>query len=156
MKKSIQIPLTPEEKASLRKRKIRVAEVARLTREELVLLLEVSPMRAKEIHSYATLQQLPSIGIRFVEDLHFMGIYALGELAGKDPVALLDQYERMKGAWYDPCLEDQFRLIVYFANGGPETKHWWDFTNERKVFRLKNGYPVDRPTIGAHELIIRD
>lgn len=153
VKKSIQIPLTQEEKACLRKRKIRVAEIARLTQDEIALMMSVSLIRAKEIHSFATLQQLPSIGIRFVEDLHFMGIYSLEELRGKDPVALLDQYERMKGAWYDPCLEDQFRLIVYFANGGPETKQWWDFTNERKEFRLANGYPADRPKLGAHQLI---
>lgn len=152
MKKSIQIPLTQAEKACLRKRKIRIAELARLTQAEITFMLEVNPMRAKEIHSFATLQQLPSIGIRFVEDLHFMGIYCLEELRDKDPVALLDQYERMKGAWYDPCLEDQFRLIVYFAKGGPETKHWWDFTNERKEFRLANGYPADRPKIAAHAL----
>ncbi len=144
--------MTQEEKACLRKRKIRIAEVVRLTQAEIVLLLEVSPMRAKEIHSFATLQQLPSIGIRFVEDLHFMGIYCLEELRGKNPVALLDQYERMKGAWYDPCLEDQFRLIVYFANGGALTKQWWDFTDARKAFRIKNGYPLDRPKIGAHTL----
>jgi hypothetical protein len=96
---------------------------------------------------------LPSIGIRFAEDLLFMGIYSLEDLRSKDPVALLDQYERMKGAWYDPCLEDQFRLIVYFANGGPQTKQWWDFTNERKAFRLANGYPADRPKMGAHQLL---
>jgi hypothetical protein len=156
MKKSIQIPLNEAEKACLRKKKIRQAEVAHLTAEELVFLLEISSQRAKDIHALCVFQKLPSIGVRFAEDLIEMGIYSLEELKGKNPVHLLDTYEKMKGAWYDPCLEDQFRLIVYYANGAAETKQWWDFTAERKAFRAKHGYPADRPKIGAHLLYKKD
>ena len=152
MKKSIQIPLNEAEKACLRKKKIRQAEVARFTVEELVFLLEISNQRAKEIQALCDFQKLPSIGIRFAEDLVFMNIYSLQELRGKDPVQLLHFYECKKGAWYDPCLEDQFRLIVYYANGATETKQWWDFTAERKAFRAEHGYPADRPKVAAHLL----
>ena len=152
MKKNIQIPLNEAEKACLRKKKIRQAEIAHLTVEELIFLLETNKQRAKEIHALCAFQQLPSIGIRFAEDLVFMNIYSLEELRGKNPIDLLHAYECKKGAWYDPCLEDQFRLIVYFANGGAEVKQWWDFTAERKAYRLKNGYPADRPKIAAYQL----
>lgn len=50
-----------------------------------------------------------------------------------------------KGVWVDPCVEDQFRLVVHYANH-PNSKHnWWNFTPERKAFREKNGYPSTRP-----------
>jgi hypothetical protein len=152
MKKTIQIPLNETEKSCLRKKKIRQAEVAHFTEEELVFLLEINKQRAKEIHALCAFQKLPSIGIRFAEDLVFMNIYSLEELRGKNPVELLHAYECKKGAWYDPCLEDQFRLIVYFANGATETKQWWDFTAERKAFRAEHGYLADRPKVAAHLL----
>jgi hypothetical protein len=61
------------------------------------------------------------------------------------------KYERKKGFTVDPCVEDQFRLVVYYANTHDAKKTWWDFTEERKKFRLENGYPADRPTKAWHE-----
>nr|WP_198041798.1 helix-hairpin-helix domain-containing protein [Paenibacillus larvae] len=43
------------------------------------------------------------------------------------------------------CVEDQFRLVVYYANNPESNKKWWDFTEERKHYRETNGYPSDRP-----------
>jgi hypothetical protein len=31
------------------------------------------------------------------------------------------------------------------ANTGDYSKKWWDFTEERKKYRLENGYPDSRP-----------
>ncbi|AQT83292.1 hypothetical protein B1222_00565 [Paenibacillus larvae subsp. pulvifaciens] len=42
------------------------------------------------------------------------------------------------------CVEDQFRLVVYYANNPESNKKWWDFTEERKHYRETNGYPSDR------------
>jgi hypothetical protein len=58
---------------------------------------------------------------------------------------LIDEYELKKGYFTDPCVEDQFRLVVNFANIRDTSKVWWDFTEERKKFRLKYGYPKTRP-----------
>ncbi len=58
---------------------------------------------------------------------------------------LLNAYEKKLGRRVDPCVEDQFRLVVHHANNRGCKKQWWDFTAERKVYRAKNGYPADRP-----------
>jgi AraC-like DNA-binding protein len=42
-------------------------------------------------------------------------------------------------------VEDQFRLVVHYADHPGTIRNWWDFTNERKAFRQVNGYPADRP-----------
>jgi hypothetical protein len=34
---------------------------------------------------------------------------------------------------------------VNFANTNDTKKMWWDFTEERKKFRIENGYPKSRP-----------
>lgn len=144
-KTKIRLPLTDVEKASLRKNKIKIANVLDLATDELEVLLDATPERAKEIHALAEFQTVPSVGIKFAEDLVFLGYYSLNELKNKDGAKLIDEYELKKGCWTDPCVEDQFRLVVNFANTNDMKKTWWDFTEERKKFRSENGYPVNRP-----------
>lgn len=115
-------------------------------------LLNATSERAKEIHALAEFQTVPSIGIKFAEDLVFLGYYSLNELKQKDGAKLTDEYEQKKGYWIDPCVEDQFRLIVNFANTNDTKKTWWDFTAERKKFRTENGYPKSRPQKAWFEL----
>lgn len=62
-----------------------------------------------------------------------------------------EEFELLKGYWIDPCVEDQFRLAVHYAETGDMTKKWWDFTEERKRFRQKNGYSPQRPQKAWHE-----
>jgi hypothetical protein len=93
------------------------------------------------------------VGIKFAEDLVFLGLYSLNELKQKDAAQLTDEYELKKGYWIDPCVEDQFRLVVYFANTNDQTKTWWNFTEERKKFRAENGYPKTRPTTAWFETL---
>ncbi len=69
----------------------------------------------------------------------------LSELKEKDGAKLTDEYEQKKGYWIDPCVEDQFRLVVNFATTNDAKKTWWNFTEERKKFRNENGYPICRP-----------
>jgi len=113
--------------------------------DEIEAVLEVPTNRAKEISALGEFQQVPSIGIRFAEDLVFLGYYSLDELKNQDGAKLIEAYELKKGYWVDSCVEDQCRLIVHFANDRSSTKKWWDFTNERKKYRLENGYPSNRP-----------
>jgi hypothetical protein len=144
-KTKIKLPLTDAEKANLRKNKIKIADILDFATDELEVLLNATPERAKEIYALAEFQTVPSIGIKFAEDLVFLGFYSLNELKNKDGAELTDEYESKKGYWIDPCVEDQFRLVVNFANTHDTKKTWWDFTEERKKFRTENGYPKNRP-----------
>ncbi len=144
-KTNIKLPLTAIEKANLRKNKIKIANILDFAADELDVLLNATTERAKEIYALAEFQTVPSIGIKFAEDLVFLGYYSLNELKNKDGAKLTDEYERKKGYWIDPCVEDQFRLVVNFAKTNDTTKTWWDFTGERKKFRIENGYPTSRP-----------
>lgn len=144
-KTNIKLPLTDTEKANLRKNKIKIANILDFATDELEVLLNATTERAKEIYALAEFQTVPSIGIKFAEDLVFLGYYSLIELKQKDGAKLTDEYEKKIGYWVDPCVEDQFRLVVNFANTNDMSKTWWDFTEERKKFRTKNGYPKSRP-----------
>jgi hypothetical protein len=80
------------------------------------------------------------------------GYYSLEQLRGKGAVELFDVYEKHCGAWADPCVEDSYRLLTHFIENRDESKRWWNFTAERKAYRLKNGFSVDRPVRAWHEL----
>ena len=153
-KANIKLPLTDQEKASLKKHKIKKADIFDYSSDELEVLLNSTPERAKTIFALAEFQSVPSIGIKFAEDLVYLGYYALAELKNKDAVQLTNEYEQKKGYWVDPCVEDQFRLAVNFANTNDYSKTWWNFTDERKKFRLENGYPVNRPTKAWHDALV--
>jgi hypothetical protein len=152
-KKNIKLPLTDIEKANLRKNKIKIAGILDFTPDELEIVLNATAVRAKEIYALAEFQTVPSIGIKFAEDLVFLGYYSLSELKNKDGAKLTDEYEQKKGFWIDPCVEDQFRLAVNYANTNEPKKSWWDFTEERKKFRIENGYPTGRPQKAWHETL---
>jgi hypothetical protein len=152
-KTNIKLPLTDIEKANLRKYKIKIANILDFATDELEVLLNVTTERAKEIYALAEFQTIPSIGIKFAEDLVFLGYYSLNELKNKDGAKLTDEYELKKGFWIDPCVEDQFRLVINFANTNDTKKTWWNFTEERKKYRFENGYPASRPKKAWHETI---
>ena len=152
-KTTIKLPLTNVEKAHLKNSKVRIADILNYSPDELEVLLKSTVARAKEIYALAEFQTVPSIGIKFAEDLVFLGYYSLKELKGRNGATLTDEYENKKGYWIDPCVEDQFRLVVHYAKTKDTTKTWWDFTAERKKYRLKNGYPASRPKKAWHETI---
>ena len=143
---TIKLPLTKEERNHLRKNKIKIADITDFAPDELEVILNVSPDRAKELYALADFQSIPSVGIKFAEDLVFLGYYSIDELKGKDGAELTNAYERKKGYWTDPCVEDQFRLVVHFAHYRDYSKRWWSFTEERKRYRSENGYPGNRPS----------
>lgn len=152
-KKIIKLYLSDVEKSNLKKNKVKISELPNFAFDELEVLLNSSPERAKEVSALAEFQTVPSVGIKFAEDLVFMGYYALAELKGKDGAILTNEFEQKKGYWIDPCVEDQFRLVVNFAQTSDQTKTWWNFTEERKKYRLENGYPSNRPKKAWHETI---
>jgi AraC-like DNA-binding protein len=133
------------EKRKLRANKIRLNEIHHHSRDDLQRILNISKLRAMELIALSEFQRIPSIGIRFAHDLISLGFYSLKDIQGKDPAKLTDRYERLMGVWMDPCVEDQFRLVTYYANHPSESLNWWDFTRERKNYRQKHGYPSTRP-----------
>lgn len=151
-KTNIKLELSDNERTNLRKSKIKKSEILKYASDELAVLLNVSDVRAKEIYALADFQQIPSIGIEFAKDLVFLGYYSVEKLNGKSGAELTDQYEKKKGYKTDPCVEDQFRLAVDFAKNKDYSKKWWNFTNERKEYRTKIGYPKDRPKINWTEI----
>ena len=152
-KSSIQLLLTDIEKESLKSNKVKIADILSYASDELEQLLNTSAERAKEIYALADFQTVPSIGIKFAEDLVFLGYYSIRELEGKDGAKLTDEYEQKKGFCTDPCVEDQFRLVVHVANTGDMSKKWSDFTEERKEYRRQNGYPASRPETAWHQTV---
>jgi AraC-like DNA-binding protein len=139
------LDVTPAEVKKLRALKIKKREIHLHSVKTVQQLLNTSKIRAMELFALSEFQSLPSIGIRFAHDLIGMGYYSLQELKRKDGAKLTDQYELQQGVWVDPCVEDQFRLVVHFANHPDSKLNWWNFTPERKAFREKNGYPSTRP-----------
>src|ERR1700722_2656376 len=140
------------EKKILRSEKIKFSELYLYSKEEIQFRLGVSRIRAMELFALSEFQSVPSIGIKFAHDLISLGYYSLGELRKKQPAKLVHQLEKQIGAWIDPCIEDQFRLVIYYANHPHSKKNWWDFTKERKTYRSKHGYPADRPSKPWHQL----
>ncbi|OYZ51571.1 MAG: Pathogenicity locus [Bacteroidetes bacterium 24-39-8] len=153
-KSNIKLPLTDNEKANLRKNKVKIANILDFASDGLEVLLNATTERAKEIYALAEFQTVPTIGIKFAEDLVFLGYFSLNELKNKDGAKLTDEYELKKGYWTDPCVEDQFRLVINFANTNDQKKTWWDFTEERKKYRFENGYPASRPKQAWHQTIL--
>ncbi len=139
------LDLTAVERKKLRATKIRVREIHLHPVENLESILQVSKIRAMELFALSEFQSIPSIGIRFAYDLISMGYYSLEDLKNEDGAELTDRFELQRGAWIDPCVEDQFRLVVHCAMDPSSRKNWWDFTAERKRFRAVSGYPADRP-----------
>jgi len=144
-KKKINLQLTPDEKLLLKQKGITQKALMDYAIDEIIHALNAPSQRAKTLQALFDFQQIPSIGIRFAHDLIFLGYYSLNEFKDKKGPELLDLYEMKLGSKVDPCVEDQFRLVVYYANHPGSNKNWWDFTAERKAYRSQYGYPDTRP-----------
>lgn len=145
--------LTVTEKASLRKGRVSAGQLQQMSVAMIAEILNCEVARAKEIHALAVFTSIPSIGIKFAEDLISIGYFSLGALADKTGPELIHELELKTGVWQDPCVEDQCRLVADVARNGNTGRQWWHFTAERKVYRAQHGYPPDRPTKAWYELL---
>ena len=143
--KTIKLNLSESERLSLKKNGLNQARLKEFAADELAVLLNSGPGRAREIYALITFQTIPSVGPKFAHDLISIGCYSIDDLLDKDGPSLFNELERKQGFWTDPCVEDQFWLVVEYAKQGSNNKNWWDFTAARKAYRTKNGYPADRP-----------
>jgi hypothetical protein len=142
--KAYKLSLTGAERQQLKQSKCKINELHNYAADEISALLYTTAERAREIAALIEFQQVPSIGPRFAADLISIGCYSLRDLKDKQGPELLNLYERSHGFRVDPCVEDQFWLVVHFANNGGH-KNWWDFTPLRKAYREQHGYPSNRP-----------
>jgi Pathogenicity locus len=144
--KSPKLPLTDEERSSLRREKIRLKEIKHYSPEELGKRLGIPLERAHYLVGMCIFQQVPSIGPNMahnvVEDLQFYTFEEIKVEKGEDLIIAL---EKKYGVWMDPCVEDSLRCVVHHARHPESEKNWWDFTAERKAYRSEHGYPSDRP-----------
>lgn len=152
MKKVIQLQLTAPEKQLLKEQKISIKSLTDYAPDEIASILKADIRRAREINALIEFQSIPSLGIGFALELIDQGYYSLQQLQGKTAVELFDAYEQHCRAWADPCVEDSYRLLVYYIEHKDESKRWWDFTAERKAYRKQYGFPADRPVKPWHEL----
>lgn len=145
--KSIKLPLAEEERRLLRETRIRMSEIPGMSCDELNVLTGISLERSAELIAFGTFQMIPDIGPVMAGCLVFLGYSHPSQLKGKDPAHLLNTLEVRLGYWVDLCVEDQLRLVVRYAEHPQVKKRWWDFTQVRKDYREKHGYPLTRPTI---------
>ncbi|SEG78494.1 helix-hairpin-helix domain-containing protein [Paenibacillus sp. UNC499MF] len=140
LNKTPKLELTVQERQGLRKNKILLSDIHKISVSDLCLIMEVSELRAKELKAASEFQSVPSIGPAFAKDLIKLGYYELQELKEKDGARLFEKLEELYRERIDPCVEDQFRFIVFYANNPGSDKQWWDFTEERKNYRSAFGY----------------
>jgi hypothetical protein len=140
--KNIDLELSSAEKSILKAKKISQKALQSYAADEIVSVLEATDQRAKTLQALVAFQSVPSIGIAFAKDLMRTGYYSLEQLRNRQGAELFDAFEKMNGYHTDPCVEDQFRLVVHYANNPGSNKKWWDFTNERKVYREQVPYQL--------------
>lgn len=140
------------EKKKLKANKIKLGEIHHHSVKDLQAILGVSKIRAMELRAISEFQTIPSIGLQFALDLISLGFYSIKDLKGKNPAKIIDRMERQLGAWIDPCVEDQMRLCVHYAEHADGRAKWWDFTRERKAHRQQYGYPASRPKQAWYQL----
>lgn len=145
------LPLLSEERVGLRKHKVKLCDIAQMSINQLAEALQCSEQRAQYIRALAQFQSIPSIGPKLAERVVSLGYYSLEEMKNEDGAELIDRLESQLGYWEDPCAEDCFRCIVHHANHPQSEKSWFDFTEERKQYRKKNGYPPTRPKRAWYE-----
>ncbi|WP_077622947.1 helix-hairpin-helix domain-containing protein [Sediminibacillus massiliensis] len=146
------LPLTNQEKLLLRKSKIRMSDLHQLKVEEIAEYIDVSFVRAKTLKGLATFQQLPSIGYELADKLvNELGYYDLSQLKEENWVDVFHKLETKLGCWTDSCVEDQIMCIIHHANHPDSRKKWFEFTQERKLYRGKYGYPSSRPEKAWYE-----
>ncbi|MCM3547679.1 helix-hairpin-helix domain-containing protein [Alkalihalobacillus clausii] len=150
---SAKLGLTDEQKKKLRKSEINMSTIHTINPIDLAEILEITVEEAQQMVASAQFQRLPSIGPVLAGNLVNLGFLHLNDVKGKSGSELTDLLEQHCGCWVDPCVEDQLRLVVHFAEKPHSNKKWWDFTEERKKYRKEHGYPADRPKKPCNSLM---
>lgn len=146
--------LSPSEKGRLRRNGIILKDIGKYSVDDLTRILNGSKQRAREVFALTEFQSAPSLGLKFAHDLIGLGFYSFDDLKDENAAEMFNQLEHNHGSILDPCVEDQCRLAVHYANNRDSRKCWWDFTAERKKFRDVYGYPATRPGKNKQQLVV--
>ncbi|WP_273128056.1 helix-hairpin-helix domain-containing protein [Bacillus weihaiensis] len=150
--KTPKLPLSQEQKSLLRKKKMKICDIHRLHIEEIQELFSLTIGEAKTLKGLASFQAIPSIGYELAYKMvHLLGFYRVDQLRMKKWADVFQQLEQTLGCRTDSCVEDQIICIIHHANNPDSEKVWYDFTQERKEYRMKHGYPDTRPTMSWYE-----
>jgi hypothetical protein len=79
------------------------------------------------------LEQIPGVGESVAQDLHHLGITAVGQFKGRDPEELYERLCRFKASPVDRCMLYVFRCAVYYASTDdpdPELLKWWNWKDK--------------------------
>lgn len=79
------------------------------------------------------LERIPGVGKSIAEDLHHLGITAVGQLKGRDPQELYDRLCRFKASPVDRCMLYVLRCAVYYASTDdpdPRLLQWWNWKDK--------------------------
>ena len=76
-------------------------------------------------------EDLPNVGPATAGDLRLLGLKHTRDLAGRDPLRLYRELERLTGSRQDPCVLDTFMAATDFMRGA-EPAPWWHYTPRRK------------------------
>ena len=150
--KTFKLNLSAAEKQNLKQNKVNVSQLRDYAPDEIAKLLQTDMQRANEVYALIDFQSIPSVGPKFAYDLMSLGYFTVDDLVDKNGHDLFNELELKQGFWTDPCVEDQCLLAVNYANNRSCAKNWWDFTADRKAFRIKNGYPKNRPVTAWHNV----
>ncbi|WP_036822286.1 helix-hairpin-helix domain-containing protein [Pontibacillus yanchengensis] len=143
---NIKLPLSQEEKSILRKTNLKMSDIHTFNTEEIADLLDIPVRKAETLKGLADFQTVPSIGYKLAENLVVvLNIFGLSEIKDKDGAKLFDQLEQELAVRIDSCVEDQIRCVINYTNNPTSSKHWFDFTDERKTYRELVGFPENRP-----------
>ena len=77
-------------------------------------------------------EEMPNIGPQMARDFKLLGFKHPQDLAGKDPIKLYEQIQKLIGTRHDPCVLDTYMAAVDFMNGNP-AQPWWNYTPKRKA-----------------------
>lgn len=108
-------------------------------------VLGTSRERARRLGASAEFQRVPTVGPKAATWCMDLGYQSLDAMKNETGPVLLDRLESLYGRWMDPCVEDVLWCVVHHANNPGSDLRWFDFTEQRKVYRKTYGYPSTRP-----------
>ncbi len=137
--KNIKLPITPDERDSLRRAKLKAVELAFLTAKALAERAGIPVKRGEYLVAIAQFQHLGSVGPASAQDLWDLGYKSVSQLASQDPFAMYQKLQIIHRRKMDPCVEDVFRCAVAqatYPDLPEEKKLWWNWGADRGKSRV--------------------
>ncbi len=133
------LPLTDDERRTLRKARIRLGDMASIDPQELREATGFAEKRCRHLVALARFQSFGSVGPILAQDLWVLGFCTIEDLNGADPKGMYDRFGEMAGHRADPCVEDVFRCAVAQAQNPDlpeELRQWWMWKEQRGKRRV--------------------